>query len=159
MKITKPFKIIGIIALSLVGIAIIGNIALNVVIKNKIPKIINERNDTAYDFDFEDIRFSIFKNTLSVENVKLIPKKNANIKKDIDFFGQVEKINVSGVNFYELIKNKNLKAFTISIIKPDITVLKPVVKDTLPTQSKLTSVIDIDKISVQNAHIKMMTTN
>src|SRR5690606_23841238 len=40
----------------------------------------------------------------------------------------------------------------------DLTVLKPAVRDTLPSESKLTSIIDIDKISVQNTHLKMMNT-
>src|SRR5690606_21048408 len=76
----------------------------------------------------------------------------------IYFFGKIGRVSVSVVNFYELIKNKNLKAFTISIVDHDITVLKPAVRDTLKSASKLSSIIDIDKISVKNAHLKMMTT-
>lgn len=158
MKINKPLKIIGIITLSILLLAFIVNVAINLIIKNQLPKIIADKNDTAYNLVYDDMIFSIFSNSLSIENVELTPKNNANIKKDIDFFGKVERISVSGVNFYELIKNKNLKAFTISVIGPDITVLKPEIRDTLPSESKLTSIIDIDKISVQNAHLKMMNT-
>ncbi len=157
MKITKPVKIIGIIALSVLLLAVVVNVAINLIIKNQLPKIIEDKNDTAYNLVYDDMSFSIFSNSLSIENVKLTPKKNANIKKDIDFFGKVQRIRVTGVNFYELIKNKNLKAFTISIIGPDITVLKPAVRDTLKSESKLPSIIDIDKISIQKAHLKMMT--
>lgn len=157
MKITKPVKIIGIVALSILLLAVLINVTINIIIKNQLPKIIEDKNDTAYNLIYDDMHFSIFSNSLSIENVKLTPKKNADIKKDIDFFGNVQRINVTGVNFYELIKNKNLKAFTISIIGPDITVLKPKVRDTLPSESKLTSVIDINKISIQKAHLKMMT--
>jgi len=157
MKITKPVKIIGIIALSVLLLAVIVNVAINLIIKNQLPKIIEDKNDTAYNLEYDDMNFSIFSNSLSIENVKLTPKKNADIKKDIDFFGKVERISVTGVNFYELIKNKNLKAYTISVIGPDITVLKPAVRDTLKSESKLSSIIDIDKISVQKAHLRMMT--
>lgn len=157
MKITKPVKIIGIIALSVLLLAVIVNVAINLIIKNQLPKIIEDKNDTAYNLVYDDMNFSIFSNSLSIENVELTPKKNADIKKDIDFFGKVERISVTGVNFYELIKNKNLKAYTISVIGPDITVLKPAVRDTVKSESKLSSIIDIDKISVQKAHLRMMT--
>lgn len=157
MKITKPVKIIGIIALSVLLLAVIVNVTINVIIKNQLPKIIEDKNDTAYNLVYNDMNFSIFSNSLSIENVELTPKKNSDIKKDIDFFGKVERISVTGVNFYELIKNKNLKAYTISVISPEITVLQPAVRDTLKSESKLSSIIDIDKISVQKAHLKMMT--
>lgn len=156
MKIAKPLKIIGIIGASLLVLAIIVNIGINVIIKKQLPKIIEEKNDTAYELTYEDMNFSIFNNSLSVENAKLTPKKNANIRKDIDFYGTVGEISVSGVNFYELIKNKNLKAYTISVIKPEITVLKPAVRNTLKSESKLSSIIDIDKIEVAQANVKYM---
>lgn len=156
MKVTKPIKILGIIAMGALLLAVIANVAINLIITNQLPKIIESKNDTAYDLVYKDINFSIFSNSLSVEHAELKPKKNASIKKDIDFFGKVDRISVTGVNFYELIKNKNLKAFTISVIGADLTVLKPAVRDTLPSESKLTSIIDIDKISVQNTHLKMM---
>lgn len=156
MKIAKPLKIIGLIAVSLLLLAILVNIGINVIIKKQLPKIIEEKNDTAYDLTYEDMNFSIFNNSLSVVRAKLTPKKNANIRKDIDFYGTVGEISVSGVNFYELIKNKNLKAYTISVLKPEITVLKPAVRDTLKSESKLTSIIDIDKIKVEHANVKYM---
>src|SRR5690606_29079818 len=158
MKVTKPIKILGIIAVGALLLAVIANVAINLIITNQLPKIIESKNDTAYDLVYKDINFSIFSNSLSVEQAELKPKKNVSIKKDIDFFGKVNRISVTGVNFYELIKNKNLKAFTISVIGADLTVLKPAVRDTLPSESKLTSIIDIDKISVQNTHLKMMNT-
>src|SRR5690606_27312380 len=123
---------------------------------NQLPKIIESKNDTAYDLVYKDINFSIFSNSLSVEHAELKPKKNVSIKKDIDFFGKVEKISVTGVNFFELIKNKNLKDFTISITAPDPTVLKIYKLDTKPTQSNLTTIIDINKHSVQKAHLRIM---
>ena len=157
MKVNKPFKIIGIVLMSLLGLGLIGNFGINYLIKIKLPKIIEEKNDSAYDFVYEDLSFSIFDNSLSVENIKVTPKKNANIRKDIDFYGKVGKISVTGVNFIELIKHKNLKAFTIYVDDADITVLKPAQRDTLKTESTLASSVDIDKIAVRRANLKIMT--
>src|SRR5690606_28633713 len=156
MKVTKPIKILGIIAMGALLLAVIANVAINLIITNQLPKIIESKNDTAYDLVYKDINFSMFSNRLSVEHEELKPKKNVSIKKDIDFLGKIEKISETGLNFFELIKNKNLKSFTISIIGPDLTVLQTEKRDTIPTQSKLTTIIDIDKISVQKAHLRMM---
>ena len=156
MKIAKPLKVIGMVALSLFLLALMANIAINLLIKTRLPKIIHERNDTAYTLTYEDMNFSIFNNSLSVENAVVVPKKEANVGKGIDFYGKVQRISVSGVNFYELLKNKNLKAFTISIFQPEITIIQSEKRETLDAKSKLTSVIDIDRILVQKAHLRMM---
>src|SRR5690606_24841553 len=117
MKINKPLKIISIVLVSLIVLVLGVSVGVNILINKQLPKIIAERNDTAYDLTYEKIHFSILENSLSINNVLLTPKENADVKQDIDFFGKVERISVSGVNFYELIKNKNLKAFTISIVQ------------------------------------------
>lgn len=153
----KTLKITGIVILSLVLLAIIANIAINIIIKKQLPNIIKEKNDTAYNFEYEDMNFSVFNNSLSVEKVKVTPKKNVSIRKDIDFLGEVGSISVTGVNFYELLTKKNLKAYTITITEPNITVFKPEVRDTLKSESKLTSSIDIDKITVKKANLKIMS--
>lgn len=156
MKLSKPIKTIGIVVISILLLAFIANIAINLLIKNQLPAIINKQNDTAYDLTYEDLSFSIFNNSISIENAAISPKKEHNIKKDIDFYGKIERISVTGVNFFELIKDKNLKAYTISVIGPDLTVIKPQERDTLKSTSKLSSVIDIDKISVEKAHLRMV---
>lgn len=156
MKIARPLKITVIVLSSLIVLALAISIGINFLINKQLPKIIAERNDTAYDLTYEDIHFSVLKNSLSINNVLLKPKENADIKKDIDFFGRVERISISGVNFYELIKNKNLKAYTISIVQPDITLLQSTEKDTLSSTSKLATIVDIDKINIEKAHLKVM---
>ena len=41
MKISKPLKIIGIVVCSLLILALVGNLTINALIKNQLPKIIN----------------------------------------------------------------------------------------------------------------------
>src|SRR5690606_38337316 len=71
--------------------------------------------------------------------------------------GSIKKVSVTGVNFVQLLKNKNLKAFTIVLEKPEITVLQTTKKDTLPTHSQLPSSLDIDEILVKNATLSLMS--
>ncbi len=152
----KPLKVTGIVLGSLLLLGLVGNVVINMLIKNQLPKIIREKNDSAYNFEYEDFGFSIFNSSIYVENVKVTPKKNANIRKDIDFYGTVGEISVTGVNFVELLQKKNLKAFTIYIDNPNITVLQQK-RDTLKTQSTIANSIDIDKITVRHAHLKMLS--
>lgn len=157
MKINKTLKIAAFLVATLLVLALLFSVGINYFINKKLPDIIAEKNDTAYDLVYENVHFSLFNNTLSIENVSLNPKKNSNITQDIDFMGNVNRINVSGVNFYDLIKNKNLKAYTISIIQPDITLFQSIKKDTLKnTSNNFLSTVDIDKIKVENAQIKML---
>lgn len=152
----KIGKRTGIVIGSLALLALIVNIGVNLLVRNKLPKIIEEKNDSAYQFDYESLGFSILDGSLYVKNVKVMPKKNANIRKDINFYGTVGEISVTGVNFVELLRHKNLKAFTIYVDQPNITVLKQE-KDTLKNQSTIANSIDIDKITVRKANIRMMS--
>src|SRR5690606_12145271 len=151
MKINKPLKIVGYTLFAAIFLILGAHLGVNFLIKNRLPKIIEEKNDTAYDFTYEDLNFSIFNNSISVSNARVYTKENSDIKKDIDFFGSIKKVSVTGVNFVQLLKNKNLKAFTIVLEKPEITVLQTTKKDTLPTHSQLPSSLDIDEILVKNA--------
>lgn len=157
MKINKPLKIVGYTLFAAIFLILGAHLGVNFLIKNRLPKIIEEKNDTAYDFTYEDLNFSIFNNSISVSNARVYTKENSDIKKDIDFFGSIKKVSVTGVNFVQLLKNKNLKAFTIVLEKPEITVLQTTKKDTLPTHSQLPSSLDIDEILVKNATLSLMS--
>ncbi|WP_430614183.1 hypothetical protein [Flavobacterium sp. JP2137] len=144
---------------AILGLALVVHLGINFFIKRQLPQIIDARNDTAYDFKYGNLSFSIFNNSISIEDIEVTPKAGVSIKKDIDFLGKVDKISLIGVNFVDLIKRHHLKASTIAIIGPDITVFKPEQRDTIKTKSKLSSVIDISRISLKNAHLKIMSTD
>lgn len=157
MKINKTLKIATFLVVSLLTLVLLLGGGINYFINRKLPDIIAENNDTAYDLIYDKIHFSLLKNTLSIKNISLKPKKNANITQGVYNIGSVERIRFSGVNFYDLITNKKLKAYTISFVKPDITVFRSFEKDTLNTTSNnWLSVIDVDKIKIENAHFKIL---
>ena len=156
MKINKPTKIVAITLLSLLVLALTLHIGVNIWIKKQLPQIIKEKNDTAYDFTFSDLKFSIFNNSISLYDAQISPKSTSDLEEDIDFMGKITKVSATGVNFIELLKNKNLQAFSIVIEKPNITVVKSIKKDSIESSSKLASSIDIDEILVKNADISML---
>lgn len=158
MKLKKILKFfaIGIISLSI--LAVVLSMGLNFFINQKLPSIINEKNDTEYNFNYDRIDFSVFKNTLSVHSIELSPKDLDLNPKKIHLKAKIKTIEITGVDFYELLKNKNLDAFTIHLNKPDIIIYKNQIKDSLKTEKKssLPSSIDIDKITLVNANLKVV---
>lgn len=158
MKLKKILKFfaIGIISLSL--LAVVLSFALNYFINQKLPKIIEEKNDTEYNLKYEKIDFSVFKNTLSIHSIELTPKDLELNPKKVHFNAKIETIGITGVDFFELLKNKNLNAFTILLENPDIIVYKNKIQDTVKdkARSKLPGSIDIDKIILENTHLKVV---
>lgn len=158
MKLKKILKFFafGIISLSI--LAVVLSIGLNFFINQKLPSIINEKNDTEYNFNYDQIEFSVFKNTLSIHSIELTPKDLILNPKKVHLRAKIEAIEITGVDFYELLKNKNLNAFTIHLNKPDITIYKNKIRDSLKTEKKsnLPSSIDIDKITLINANLKVV---
>lgn len=140
-------------------VLILFNIGLNFWIKSKVPAIIQERNDTAYHFDYENLSFSLFTNSLSVEGVSVTPKQNFQKKLPLDFTAKISEIKVVGVNFFKLLKNKDLSAFSIKINHPKITYFKTIEKDTVKSDSKLGSVIQVSNFEINDGFFKMYDTD
>ena len=152
----KILKITGIVFLVLLLI----NVIAVFVVRAYLPAIIEKNNDSAYNLEYSEIGFSIFNGSFKLKDVKLVPKADASIEKDIDLLGTVKEIQVTGVNFITLFTKQNLDASTIYIEKPDLQILKPAEKKTKKSEpKKFTSKIDINKISVQRANISYLSTD
>src|SRR5690606_15560538 len=131
------------------------NFGINFWIKSKLPAIIQERNDTAYNFDYEKLNFSLFSNSLSAKGISITPKTDFHEKAPIDFTAKVEEIRVIGVNFYQLLKNKNLSALSIKINGPKVIYYKPLEKDTIQSSSRLGTVIHVSNFQINDAYFQM----
>ena len=134
---------------------VILNFALNFWIKAKVPAIIEEQNDTAYNLAFEKLNFSLLNSSLSLKGVSVTPKENFPGKLPIDFTADVEEIQVVGVNFLKLLRKKDLSAFSIKINNPEVTYYKSTEKDTIQSQSKLGSIIHVSHFKITDAYFKM----
>lgn len=135
---------------------IILNFALNFWIKAKVPAIIEEKNDTAYNLAFENLNFSLLNSSLSLKGVSVTPKENFPGKLPIDFTADVEEIQVVGVNFLKLLRKKDLSAFSIKINNPEVTYYKSTEKDTIQSQSKLGSIIHVSHFKITDAYFKCL---
>lgn len=107
----------------LIGIPIIlfvFNLLLANWAKNSFPKFIKEKNDTAYHFEFKDIDFSFFGQSLVISEISIFPKPDSANDLKTDFSADIKKIKISGVDFIRLIRSSELEARKIQIIGPDI---------------------------------------
>ncbi|SMC68018.1 hypothetical protein [Moheibacter sediminis] len=133
------------------------NIGINQWIKSELPAIIKEKNDTAYDFEFEDLRFSIFNSSISIEKVSIKPKADHDQPIPLVISANIGEISVVGVNFIKLLTKKDLSAYSIEINKPDITYTQPEKKDTTPNNSKLGNSINVSNFEINEGKFKLLS--
>lgn len=131
------------------------NFGINQWIKSSLPKIIKEKNDTAYNFEYEKIGFSLLNSSVFVKGISIHPKEKFPDKLPIDFTAKVGEIRVVGVNFVKLLIKKDLSAFSIKIDHPEIIYYQPAVKDTTISNSKLGNSIHVNNFQINEGIFKM----
>lgn len=133
------------------------NIGINQWIKSELPSIIKEKNDTAYDFEFEGLSFSLLNSSISLEKVLIKPKKNYPKPIPLKFIAKVGEIKVVGVNFIKLLSKKDLSAYSLKINEPDITYIQPIQKDTVQHNSRLGNIIQISNFEINDGKFTMFS--
>lgn len=133
------------------------NIGINQWIKSKLPAIIKEKNDTAYEFEFEDLGFSIFSSSISIEKVSIKPKANYDQPIPLVVSAEIGEVSVIGVNFIKLLTKKNLSAYSIQINEPDITYTQSEKKDSTPNNSKLGNSMNVSNFEINNGKFKLLS--
>lgn len=136
---------------------LIVNFGINQWVRSSLPKIIREKNDTAYDFEYKNIGFSLLNSSVYVEGISINPKKNFPGRLPIDFTAKIGEIRVVGVNFIKLLTKKDLSAFSIKIDHPDITLYKPEIKDTTRSNSRLGNSIHVNNFEINEGILEMYT--
>jgi hypothetical protein len=120
MSIYKKIAI-GIISLFLFVILI--NIGLNYWIKKQLPIIIQEKNNTAYNINYEKIEVSLWTRNIYAETLLVNPKNEPKDSKN-GLFSKIESITIKRFNIWDLAFNDIIQAQTIIINKPRIILYK-----------------------------------
>lgn len=147
---------IGIIVTLLVILSFVITYFLN----NKLPDIIHEKNDTAYNFKYEDLSFSLLNSSLTLKNVEVSPKDSVQITDSIDVTGRVKKINLVGINFIKLLTKKEVSALAINIDHPVVNYYLPeqkLEKDSI--QPTVGQSIDVSNVNVENGEFNLFSSN
>lgn len=151
MKIRKPSKKTIYWITGILSLGIFLNIGINQWIKHKLPTIIEEKNDTPYQFSFSKLRFSIFDSSILLDDVSVQPKPNQVEPLKLDFKANVSEIKILGVNFFKLLSKKDISAFSIRITEPKITLYDTKIKDSTQSNSKFTNSINISHFIIEKA--------
>lgn len=151
-------KRIGIALISIIAVLFILSFYISYFLNDRLPKIIAEKNDTAYNLTYEDLSFSIFNSSLSLKNVEVSPKDSLLIKDSIDATGKVKEINVIGINFIKLITKKEVAAYSININNPSVNYYLKEKKDSVKkdtAQSKVGQSIDVSNVNINNGEFNL----
>lgn len=120
MSIYKKIAI-GFISVLLVGIFL--NIGLNYWIKKQLPIIIHEKNNTAYDINYEKIEVSLWSRNIYAQTL-LVNPKNAPKDSKNGLFSKIESITIEHFNIWDLAFNDVIQAESVIINKPRVILYK-----------------------------------
>jgi hypothetical protein len=117
------YKKIAIAVISLFVFVILVNIGLNYWIKKQLPKIINEKNNTAYNIHYEKIEVSLISRNIYATTLLVSPKNEPKDSKN-GLFSKIESITITHFNIWDLAFNDVIQAESIIINKPRVILYK-----------------------------------
>lgn len=146
--------------LIIIGILFILSYYITYFLNNRLPKIISEKNDTAYNLGYEDLSFSLFNSSLSLKNVEVSPKDSTTINDSIKVTGKINEINIVGINFIKLIVQKEVSAYSININKPVVNYYLKDKKDSIKKKDRDIKVGDrfnVSNLNINNAEFNLFS--
>lgn len=143
------------IILALFGLFLSLSFGIGYWLKSSIPIFLKEKNDTAYDVKFETVDYSLLKNQIEIKGIDLLPKEKQTEELSLDFKAHIGSLKIMGVNFIELMKNRNISASLIQLENADVEYYKTSVKDTVIEPTKLGTSIHVSNFKIKNSDFKM----
>lgn len=116
------------IALWLCALLVLGallEIGLNAWIRNRLPKILNENNKSAYAINYKTLEVSLWDSNIDATEIIVVPKvalKDTLTKSGI--YGKVTSVAVRDFKIWPLLFDNKIKARSISINKPEVVIYK-----------------------------------
>ncbi|WP_128331471.1 hypothetical protein [Apibacter sp. HY039] len=141
----KKFSIWGITTLL---ICLFIQMGLKMWINKSLPMFIKEKNDTPYNFNYEQVSYSLWSRQITIDGIAISPKT----KKNEAYHIQIKKILIHGVHFFTFLSRKDLIADYIEITKPEILCIQP--SDTNTDLKSFKSYRLGKSIQINNLHIK-----
>lgn len=116
MNISKKLLIIiGSILLVLVLL----DVGLNTWIKNKLPELLNSKEDAAFHISYKDASFSLLQRRITARGINVVPNKtleNSEIKEGV--FADVGSIEIINIDLYKIIFKNTIQAQKLIVLEP-----------------------------------------
>lgn len=117
------YKKTGIAIISFLFLVILVNFGLNYWIKKQLPIIINEKNKTAYNINYEKIDVELLSRNIYATTLLISPKNQPKDSKN-GLFSKIESITIKHFNIWDLAFNDIIQAESIIINKPRVILYK-----------------------------------
>lgn len=151
----RNLKKISFIILAIGALFIIGTVAANYIIKNKLEKFIQERLPDNMIRDYDDITVETFSGSLSVSNASLIIKNKEDSVEHT--FLNVEKLKISNISYWDYLFSDEIHVNSISLENPTITYYQDKQKPSKDTiRSAVATIykpIIVDQIKINNTKL------
>ena len=119
------WKKIVVFVLGLLALIFVLIIGLSFWIKNELPKIINEKNDSPYHIVYKMIDITLLSGTILINDITIVPKKAMNETSDkTGLFATISDVNIEGISVWNFLFDKKIKASKLTISKPKIILYK-----------------------------------
>ncbi|KAF2509904.1 hypothetical protein [Flavobacterium foetidum] len=117
------YKKIAIVIISVFTFLILINAGLNYWIKKQLPIIIHEKNNTAYNINYEKIEVSLFSQNIYAQTLLVHPKNQPKDSKN-GLFAKIESVTIRHFNIWDLAFRDVIQAESIIINKPRVILYK-----------------------------------
>ncbi|WP_339834161.1 hypothetical protein [uncultured Flavobacterium sp.] len=120
----KNKKIIFIVLGIIIFLGLI-NLGFTVWVESKLPKLINNENNTDYNISYKDIDLSIWNAKITAYDVSISPKKNLKESdKKFGLYGNIDLIEVTNFDIWSILFDKKIKAKSLVVSNPRIILFK-----------------------------------
>ncbi len=147
-------------------LVVVANIGVNFWIKEKLPELINEKNNSPYQITYKNIDVSILGGDALISEIVLVPKNSLNkteVKSGI--YATIESVNVEGIKAWNIIFGDKIQAKKLTINKPDIILYKEndkALNDPKSIKNRVVepfrNTISVRDIALNNSSLKIIST-
>lgn len=119
------FKKIILFVLGFIVLIFVLNIGLNSWIKYQLPRLINEKNKSAYNISYQTLQVSLLDAAIHVDSVVLVPKKAIKDEKvKAGIYAKIQSVDVAQFSIWSVLFSDRIKARSITINKPEVILYK-----------------------------------
>lgn len=121
----NKIKKIILISIGIVIFISVLNVAINYWVELKLPQLLNNKNNTVHQIDYEAIDLSLWNFKITVNHLKISPKTTLeNSDKKFGAYGTIELLEVNGFDLWSILFGEKIKASSLLISKPILLLYK-----------------------------------
>lgn len=146
---------------SLVLLAAILNIGLNIWVDRQLPKIINRKNDSAYFITYKNLDVSFLNSSITADEIVIVPK--AAMKDSIQkagIYAKVLNLKVKNFKTWDLIFSDKIKAKSITVEQPKVILYSKDKKENIRNSvvKPFEKIISVSDVFVNHGNFKIINT-